>query len=27
MMLHAEQLEFIHPVSSESMRLMAECEF
>ena len=27
MMLHAEQLEFIHPVSRESMRLVAECQF
>jgi len=27
MMLHAEQLEFIHPVTSESMCLISECEF
>jgi tRNA pseudouridine32 synthase/23S rRNA pseudouridine746 synthase len=27
MMLHAEQLEFIHPVTSESMCLFSECEF
>ncbi len=27
MMLHAEQLEFIHPVSRESMCLISECEF
>ena len=27
MMLHAEQLEFIHPVTSESMCLVSECEF
>jgi tRNA pseudouridine32 synthase / 23S rRNA pseudouridine746 synthase len=27
MMLHAEQLEFIHPVTSESMCLISGCEF
>ena len=27
MMLHAEQLEFIHPASRERMRLVSECEF
>lgn len=27
MMLHAEQLEFTHPVSRESMCLISECEF
>jgi len=27
MMLHAEQLEFIHPVSRERMRLVSGCEF
>ncbi len=27
MMLHAEQLEFIHPITSESMCLVSECEF
>jgi tRNA pseudouridine32 synthase/23S rRNA pseudouridine746 synthase len=27
MMLHAEQLEFIHPASHERMRLVSECEF
>ena len=27
MMLHAERLEFIHPVSRESMCLISECEF
>jgi len=27
MMLHAEQLEFIHPVTSEGMCLVSECEF
>lgn len=27
MMLHAERLEFIHPVSKEMLRLVAECEF
>jgi len=27
MMLHAERLEFNHPVSSESMYLVSECEF
>jgi tRNA pseudouridine32 synthase / 23S rRNA pseudouridine746 synthase len=27
MMLHAKQLEFIHPVTSESMCLVSECEF
>jgi tRNA pseudouridine32 synthase/23S rRNA pseudouridine746 synthase len=27
MMLHAEQLEFIHPVTSESMCLISACEF
>jgi len=27
MMLHAERLEFNHPVSSESMCLVSECEF
>ncbi len=27
MMLHAEKLEFIHPVSSERMCLISECEF
>ena len=27
MMLHAERLEFIHPVSNKRMRLISECEF
>ncbi len=27
MMLHAQQLEFIHPVYNESIRLLAECDF